>query len=225
LVAVWNEDDKAACARYNALTEEAEEHAAQLRTLTDHHYISVLKNKKGTLTLKAVKDRLAATEDSAERRTLQSYLDADEGRKAKTKKAAALLAKVKAQYMERLKADPLPEALVDLDATVRYLMLLDEQSDLKSEIKTAETEIDAKACAKYPELSVGEIKTLVVDDKWLAALAKSVRGEIDRVSQALTGRIRQLAERYTTPLPELTAQVKNLEAKVSGHLAKMGFEL
>jgi hypothetical protein len=37
-----------------------------------------------------------------------------------------------------------------------------------------------------------EIKTLVVDDKWLATLADTVRGELDRVSQTLTGRIRQL---------------------------------
>ena len=52
-----------------------------------------------------------------------------------------------------------------------------------------------------------EIKTLVVDDKWLATLAAAVQGELDRVSQTLTGRIRQLAERYATPLPQLTGEV------------------
>jgi type I restriction enzyme M protein len=34
----------------------------------------------------------------------------------------------------------------------------------------------------------------VVDDKWLATLAAAVQGELDRVSQTLTGR-------YATPLP------------------------
>ena len=48
-----------------------------------------------------------------------------------------------------------------------------------------------------------EIKALVVDDKWLATLAASVQGELDRVSQNLTARIRQLAERYAAPLPKL----------------------
>jgi type I restriction enzyme M protein len=38
------------------------------------------------------------------------------------------------------------------------------------------------------------------------ALSASVQGELDRVSQTLTGRIRELAERYATPLPELTDQ-------------------
>jgi type I restriction enzyme M protein len=45
---------------------------------------------------------------------------------------------------------------------------------------------------------------------------------IDRVSQTLTGRIRQLAERYTTPLPKLEDEVEVLAAKVAKHLKRMG---
>jgi hypothetical protein len=37
--------------------------------------------------------------------------------------------------------------------------------------------------------------------KWMARLSAAVQGELDRVSQTLTGRIRELAERYATPLP------------------------
>ena len=59
-------------------------------------------------------------------------------------------------------------------------------------------------------------------DKWLATLAAAVQGELDRVSQTLTGRIRQLAERYATPLPQLTEEVATLAARVDGHLKKMG---
>jgi type I restriction enzyme M protein len=61
-----------------------------------------------------------------------------------------------------------------------------------------------------------------VDDKWLAMLAAAVRGELDRVSQTLTGRIRQLAERYATPIPQLTSEVAALAARVDEHLKKMG---
>ena len=64
----------------------------------------------------------------------------------------------------------------------------------------------------------------MVDDKWLARLAADVQSELDRVSQALTGRIRQLAERYATPLPRLAADVETLAARVDGHLRKMGFQ-
>ena len=46
---------------------------------------------------------------------------------------------------------------------------------LKKRLKEAEADLDAKAYAHYPKLSVAEIKTLVVDDKWLAALDAAER--------------------------------------------------
>lgn len=79
--------------------------------------------------------------------------------------------------------------------------------------------------AKYPTHTEADIQTLVVDDKWLATLAAAVQGELDRVSQTLTGRIRQLAERYATPLPQLTDEVAALAAKVDQHLKRMGAKL
>ena len=43
---------------------------------------------------------------------------------------------------------------------------------------------------------------LVVDDKWIAALDAAIHGEMDRISQQLTPtRVKELAERYETPLP------------------------
>lgn len=105
-----------------------------------------------------------------------------------------------------------------------YAKLLDQQSDAKTRLKTAQDDLEAKLDAKYPTLTEADIQTLVVDDKWLATLAAAVLGELDRVSQTLTGRIRQLAERYATPLPELTDEVEALAKKVGMHLTKMGFK-
>lgn len=73
------------------------------------------------------------------------------------------------------------------------------------------------------QLTEAEIKTLVVDGKWLAALEAAVGGEMDRVSQHLTQRVKELAERYETPLPEMADRVAELEAKVNRHLETMGF--
>jgi type I restriction enzyme M protein len=61
-----------------------------------------------------------------------------------------------------------------------------------------------------------------VDDKWLAALAAAVQSELDRVSQTLTGRIRQLADRYAAPLPHIADEIETLTTRVDKHLAKMG---
>jgi type I restriction enzyme M protein len=105
---------------------------------------------------------------------------------------------------------------------VRYLELSEKQANLKTQIKDAEVALDTLAYEKYPQLTEAEIKTLVVDDKWLTTLAMAVQGELDRVSQTLTGRIRQLAERYATPLPKLVEEVDALESRVKKHLKKMG---
>ncbi|HWY50675.1 MAG TPA: N-6 DNA methylase [Chthoniobacterales bacterium] len=108
------------------------------------------------------------------------------------------------------------------EALEGYFALLEKQTNAKTRLKIARQELDAKLDAKYPKLTEDEIKTLVVDDKWLAIIAAAVQGELDRVSQTLTGRIRQLAERYATPLPQLTDEVATLAASVDGHLKAMG---
>ena len=80
-----------------------------------------------------------------------------------------------------------------------------------------------RVAAQYAKLSAADIQTLVVQDKWLAVLQVRVQGELDRVSQSLTARIKQLAERYDTPIPQLVAEVETLAARVDEHLKKMGF--
>ena len=225
VVALWNEDDQPACAAYSSLIETAEGYASRLRALTDNHHFPALKNPKGKLTLKAVKDRLAALTGGEEHAALSDYLNTDKKQKDASKEAGERFAKIESRFVARLSEYPLPENFRDLHATVQYLKLLDQQTALKAKVKEAEEALDLLAHEQYAKLTEDEIKTLVVDDKWLATLASAVQGELDRVSQTLTGRIRQLAERYATPLPELTDEVETLAHKVAGHLAKMGFKL
>ncbi|MFN8467933.1 MAG: N-6 DNA methylase [Caldilineaceae bacterium] len=222
IVALWNEDDKVACAAYNALLEQAEENAARLQSLTDHHYVSALKDRRGRLTLKTVKDRLAAARDQEERDTLQRYLNADQAQKSATKQAAEHLTVVEESYRQRLEMDPLLGYLEDLAVVVRYMELQDKQGELRSKIKEADAELDMLAYKKYSQLSPEQIKGLVVDDKWLPALAAAAKGEVDRVSHTLTTRLRELTIRYATPLPQLVDEVEFLAARVNEHLKRMG---
>ena len=106
---------------------------------------------------------------------------------------------------------------------MQYIVLSEKISTLKSALKILEEELDIKALAKYPTLTEAEVKTIVINDKWLPAVEMTVKTEMERVSQQLTGRIKELIERYETPLPELNKQVKLLEEKVNAHLIKMGF--
>ncbi|HRL77876.1 MAG TPA: class I SAM-dependent DNA methyltransferase [Candidatus Accumulibacter phosphatis] len=115
-----------------------------------------------------------------------------------------------------------PDAAEELWVLRQWLAINESIAALKKKVRECETALDRLAYAKYPTLSEAEIKTLVVDDKWMARLSASVQGELDRVSQTLTGRIRELAERYATPLPELTEEVARLAARVEEHLKQMG---
>jgi type I restriction enzyme M protein len=103
-----------------------------------------------------------------------------------------------------------------------YEALLHKHAEINATLMREQDDLDSKVGAKYPKLTEDEIKTLVVDDKWLATLTAALQGELDRVSQTLATRIRQLAERYAMPLPRLTTKVADLAARVEGHLEKMG---
>jgi type I restriction enzyme M protein len=100
--------------------------------------------------------------------------------------------------------------------------LLEELADTKSKHKDGEAKLYRKVHDKYVALTEAEVKRLTIDDKWLARLSGDVQGQLDRVSQTLTGRVRQLAERYSTPLPKLEKDVADLQAKVAAHLKAMG---
>jgi type I restriction enzyme M protein len=106
-----------------------------------------------------------------------------------------------------------------------WLELSNREAGLKKKLKDADATLDAKAYAHYPKLSEDDIKMLVVDDKWLAALDATIHGEMERISLALTQRVKELAERYETPLPQQANRVTELEQKVSRHLERMGFSM
>ena len=103
-----------------------------------------------------------------------------------------------------------------------YLALIERELDINNRIKTAKEALFAEVAVKYEKLTEDDIKSLVVEDKWIAALTSSVQGELDRVSQTLTSRISELAERYATPLPQITGEVTVLSKQVAEHLMKMG---
>ncbi|MCB0257841.1 MAG: type I restriction endonuclease subunit M, partial [Anaerolineae bacterium] len=84
--------------------------------------------------------------------------------------------------------------------------------------------LDLAVFKQYPELTEDDIKTLIVDDKWLATLQAQIETEIERVTQQLAKRVKELEERYAEPLPAITQSVEQLSDKVAGHLKAMGLE-
>ena len=116
------------------------------------------------------------------------------------------------------------EARDEAEVLEQWLKLSGEEAELKKRVKEAEGVLDAKVYAQYPKLGETEIQELVVEGKWLTALDGMIHGEMDRISQGLTQRVKELAERYEVPMPKMTERVEQLEAKVNGHLERMGFK-
>jgi len=104
-----------------------------------------------------------------------------------------------------------------------YMKLTDAQADLNRKIKEQQKALETKVWNQYKVLTDDDVKTLVVDDKWMQVLDNAIHTEMQRISQRLTQRIKELADRYDTPMPKLLNEVSLLEEKVNAHLSKMGF--
>jgi type I restriction enzyme M protein len=139
---------------------------------------------------------------------------------AKTEKGK-LTAKSIKDRLKDIKADKTADE--ERAALNSCLMLIEREKEASAAVKDAKTALDTKTVKHYAKLNDVEIKELVVEDKWFAILQADVAGELDRVSQALTGRVKLLTERYAMPLPKLAESVKALQAKVDAHLERMGF--
>ncbi|HPT73025.1 MAG TPA: type I restriction-modification system subunit M [Candidatus Cloacimonadota bacterium] len=180
-------------------------------------------------------DSLEAKRDSidAEISELEEEYSGEEGYFADFDKinkvsVAARIRELKSEKKKELPMAAEPSAgygggLSELDVMNRYLLLSDRLGELNKQIKASQTELEAKLYAQYPKLSVEEIKALVVDDKWMQSIEVSIKSEVDQTSQHLTTRIKELAERYESPLPSIDAEVIEMESKVNAHLQKMGF--
>lgn len=102
--------------------------------------------------------------------------------------------------------------------------LFEAETGLKKKVKELQEALDLKVFTKYPTLTEDEVKDLVVVDKWFVTLSSSIEAEIERVTQQLANRVKELNERYAEPLPQITQNVEALSLKVAAHLKAMGLE-
>ncbi len=123
--------------------------------------------------------------------------------------------------LKEIKHDP--DAEEDRKILKQYIKLLNQEAATKKASKAAVLHLDNDLLEFYPTLTEEQVKQLIVDDKWMATIAKDIHSEMDRLSQRLTGRVKELSERYEIPLSEQTRQVADCEKAVYGHLEKMGF--
>ena len=219
----WNELDPASYKQFAGLQKLLAEALSELEDLNNHRYMDSLRNGKGKITAKAINERLKLSIGSQEKTHLEDYQRTEKTIKAHRKAIGVLRADALTLIDDTLLTTHSYDCLTDIEILREFLALLDGISSTKKQIKEAEEALDKKLYEKYPTLDECQVKQLVVDDKWLPVLDRDVHSEMDRISQQLTGRIKELAERYELPLPKQTEQVNALEKTVAENFGKMGF--
>jgi type I restriction enzyme M protein len=107
----------------------------------------------------------------------------------------------------------------------RYLELKEDIADGKRVLKALKYELLEMLTKKYDQLTETETRRLVVEKKWFVTMAARLDSEMQQISQNLTTRACELAERYEQTLSTIDADIGDLKEKVKKHLALMGFEL
>lgn len=167
---------------------------------------------------------LSKDEICREREELEEECSGDDGCLEELKSDKGKISKASLQKrIKEIQHDP--EAKEELAVLVKYMTLVDRESDAVKSIKLAVIQLQKKVTEQYKSLNIHEIKSLIVNDKWMATIYLALKTEMERISQGLTQRIKEIAERYNTPLPQLTLEVKKLSSTVNKHLKSMGFDI
>lgn len=112
----------------------------------------------------------------------------------------------------------------EIAALKRVMQLMDIETKAKAAVKNHQEALDLAVFKQYPKLSEADCQSLIVDDKWLATLEANIIAEIERVTQQLANRVKELEERYEDALPVISQSVDELSKKVEEHLKAMGLE-
>ena len=74
----------------------------------------------------------------------------------------------------------------EYDMLHKYKKLLEDEKKAQDKIKVCKADLEKKVIARYPRLSIDEIKTLVIEKKWMIRMEQRIRTEMDNISHRLT---------------------------------------
>ncbi|AHN44066.1 type I restriction-modification system subunit M [Helicobacter pylori] len=102
------------------------------------------------------------------------------------------------------------------------LELLEAKNNVLKMKNKAHEELELKAFHQYKNLELGEIKDLIIQDKWLKSLKNALENKILKRINAFTSALNEIVSNYSNSLLELDKEVKESESKVLEHLKDLG---
>jgi type I restriction enzyme M protein len=127
----------------------------------------------------------------------------------------------KGEFTKKLVTDGLKVKGIDKEEK-KALQEVSDAFDSEADAKKAFKELEEVVIARYKKLTEAEIKTLLIQTKWIGAVSASIETVLDSVRRTLSGRLQTLASRYDDTLPTITAAAVAKTNAVETHLKKMG---
>jgi type I restriction enzyme M protein len=155
-----------------------------------------------------------AVEEYTEEHAVEDGLLAEVMDDSKITKAAASTRLKTAQHEG---ADP-----EEIKALKHLIKLYNDEAAAKKVAKEAQASLDLATLKKYDDLTLPEIKQLVLDDNWVATIRNRVSDEVNALTLALVARVQELGERYAETVGALDADLRRIGGRVASHLAEMG---
>ncbi len=102
------------------------------------------------------------------------------------------------------------------------LALLEAKNKALKMKNKAHEALELKAFHQYKNLKLGEIKDLIIKDKWLKSLKNALENKIQNASTLFISALNGIIQTYSNSLLELDKEVKESESKVLEHLKDLG---
>ncbi|GAA9890545.1 type I restriction-modification system subunit M [Helicobacter pylori] len=112
--------------------------------------------------------------------------------------------------------------LEDKEILKTALELLEAKNKALKMKNKAHEELELKAFHQYKNLKLGEIKDLIIQDKWLKSLKNALENKILKRINAFASALNGIISNYSNSLLELDKEVKESESKVLEHLKDLG---
>lgn len=127
----------------------------------------------------------------------------------------------KGEFTKKLVTDGLKVKNLDKEEK-EALQEVKEAFDAETDAKKAAKDLEETVIARYKSLTEAEIKTLLIQTKWIGAVSSSIEAVLDSVRRSLSSRLQTLASRYDDSLPAITARALTKTKAVEHHLKEMG---
>ena len=127
----------------------------------------------------------------------------------------------KGEFTKKLVTDGLKVMGLDKDEK-KVLQVVSDAFDAEADAKKASKDLEELVIARYQKLTDAEIKTLLIQTKWIGAVSASIETVLDSVRRILSGRLQTLASRYDNTLPTIAAEAVIKTEAVESQLKKMG---